>query len=79
MLADQRSPKERAKTQGFNDLLLNLASAASQLRSGVVYASCGFRILALVAAVAVPLTLAFWWQVTLARKNSSDPHIGRGP
>ena len=28
LLADQLSPPERAKTQGFNDLLLNLASAA---------------------------------------------------
>ena len=35
LLADQLSPMERAKTQGFNDLLLNLASAASQIGSGV--------------------------------------------
>ena len=70
LLADQLSPKERAKTQGFNDLLLNLASAASQIGSGVVYASGGFGIMALTAATvaAVPLTLAIWWQFTATHK-----------
>ena len=65
LLADQLSPRERAKTQGFNDLLLNLASAASQIGSGVVYASGGFGVMALAAAAAaaVPLTLTMWWQV----------------
>ena len=65
MLADQLSPKERAKTQGFNDLMLNLASAASQVISGVVYAGGGFGIMALSAAAAavVPLALTVWWQV----------------
>jgi MFS family permease len=70
LLSDQLSPKERAKTQGFNDLLLNLASAAGQLGSGVVYASGGYGIMGLAAAAvaAVPLALAIWWQVTTARK-----------
>jgi MFS family permease len=64
LLADQLSPKERAKTQGFNDLLLNLASGASQIVSGVVYAAGGFGIMALTAAAmaVVPLGLAIWWQ-----------------
>jgi MFS family permease len=71
LLADQLSPKERAKTQGFNDLLLNLASATSQIGSGVVYASGGFGLMALTAAAAaaVPLTLAIWWQITVAPKQ----------
>jgi MFS family permease len=70
LLSDQLSPTERAKTQGFNDLLLNLASAASQIGSGVVYASGGFGVMALTAAAAaaVPLTLAIWWQVRVAHK-----------
>jgi len=65
LLADQLSPGERAKTQGFNDLLLNMASAASQVVSGVVYAIGGFGVMALVAAAVsiAPLTLAIWWQV----------------
>jgi MFS family permease len=31
LLADQLAPEERAKTQGFNDLLLNLGSAVVSL------------------------------------------------
>jgi MFS family permease len=71
LLADQLSPRERAKTQGVNDLLLNLASAASQVGSGVVYASGGYGVmgLAAAAAAAVPLTLAIWWQVTVAHND----------
>jgi MFS family permease len=65
LLADQLSPAERAKTQGFNDLLLNLASAGSQIGSGVVYALGGYGAMGLAAAAAalLPLILAIWWQV----------------
>ena len=65
LLADQLSPQERAKTQGFNDLLLNLASGASQIGSGVVYAAGGYGIMAIAAAAMglAPLGLAIWWQV----------------
>jgi hypothetical protein len=52
-------------------LLLNLASAASQIGSGVVYASGGFGVMgpAAAATAVVPLTLAIWWQVTVAHKQ----------
>jgi MFS family permease len=65
LLADQLSPGERAKTQGFNDLLLNLSSGASQIGSGVVFAAGGYGIMAMAAAAmaAVPLASAIWWQV----------------
>jgi MFS family permease len=71
LLADQLSPGERAKTQGCNDLLLNLAAAASQIASGVIYASGGFGIMGLAAAAAavVPLALAIWWQVVASRQS----------
>lgn len=71
LLADQLSPKERAKTQGFNDLLLNLSSGASQIGSGVVYATGGYGIMALTAAALAlfPLALAIWWQI---RGGGSD-------
>ena len=64
LLADQLSPGERAKTQGFNDLLLNLGSGASQVVSGVVYAVGGFGVMGgTAAALAVlPLGLGIWWQ-----------------
>jgi MFS family permease len=76
LLADQLSPGERSKTQGFNDLLLNLASGASQLGSGVVYATGGFGIMALTAAAmaVVPLLLAIWWQVSGLHRSCS--HFG---
>lgn len=65
LLADQLSPGERAKTQGFNDLLLNLTSAASQIVSGVVFAIGGFGAMGVAAAAAavIPLSIAIWWQV----------------
>lgn len=64
LLADQLSPRERAKTQGFNDLLLNLASAASQIGSGVIYAAGGFQAMGIASAImaAVPMVLVLWWQ-----------------
>jgi MFS family permease len=66
LLADQLSPKERSKSQGFNDLLLNLASAGSQVGAGVIYAVGGFGLMGLSSAIMaiVPLTLVLWWQAT---------------
>ena len=64
LLADQLSPTERAKTQGFNDLLLGFAAAAGSFGSGIVFAVGGFATLGLGAAAAlVPLGLGVWWQV----------------
>jgi len=65
LLADQLSPTERAKTQGFNDLLLGFAAAAGSFGSGLVFAVGGYGTLGVVAASAalVPLGLAVWWQV----------------
>ena len=74
LLSDQLSPPERAKTQGVNDLLLNLASASSQIGSGVIYATGGFGVMGLAAAAAamVPLSLATWWQLTRGAILSRD-------
>jgi MFS family permease len=65
LLADQLSPKERAKTQGFNDLLLNLASAGSQVGSGVIYAVGGFGLMGSASAIMAiaPLAAILWWRV----------------
>jgi MFS family permease len=69
LLADQLSPKERAKTQGFNDLLLNLASAGSQVGSGVIYAVGGFGMMGMTSAIMaiVPLAAVLWWRVALKK------------
>jgi MFS family permease len=74
LLADQLSPGERTKMQGFNDLLLNLASAASQAGSGVIYAAGGFGPMCLASAVmaAVPLALLAW-QRNVARRAAMSP------
>ena len=64
LLADQLSPIERARTQGFNDLLVGLASAAGSLSSGYIFSALGYNTMALIAsAVAiVPFMLALIWQ-----------------
>ncbi len=66
LLADQLSPDERARTQGFNDLLIGLVSAAGSLGSGIVFAAVGYGVMGLVGAgaAAVPLALVLWWQVS---------------
>ena len=73
LLADQLSPTERAKTQGFNDLLLGLAAAAGSFGSGMMFAVSGYGLLGLVAASAalMPLGLAVWWQVRCRRARSA--------
>ncbi len=79
LLADQLAPEERAKTQGFNDLLLNLGSAVSQFGSGVVFAFGGYLVMAMTAAVLalVPLMAAMWWQ-RVKSKNQEKLDDNRG-
>ena len=42
LLADQLSPDERARTQGFNDLLMGLVAASGSFLSGHVFAAVGY-------------------------------------
>jgi MFS family permease len=60
LLSDQLSPAERARTQGFNDLLIGLSSAVGSLLSGVVFAAAGYAAMGMVGAIAalIPLALA---------------------
>ena len=64
LLADQLSPEERARTQGFNDLLIGLASAVGSLGSGIVFAGIGYNAMGLVGAATalIPLTTAALWR-----------------
>ena len=75
LLADQLSPAERARTQGFNDLLVGLASALGSLESGFIFASLGYNMMAYVsAAIAlVPLLVVIVW---MSRKPVSLKPIG---
>jgi len=65
LLADQLSPAERARTQGFNDLLVGLASAAGSLSSGFIFAALGYNMMAYISAViaVIPLVIASFWTV----------------
>lgn len=60
LLSDQLRPSERARTQGFNDFLIGLASAAGAIASGLVFAAIGYAVMGLIAAGAslVPLVMA---------------------
>lgn len=74
LLADQLSPTERARTQGFNDLLVGLASAAGSLSSGFIFNALGYDTMALIAAAVaiVPFGLTFFWQRNKAVLASTD-------
>jgi len=71
LLADQLSPAERARTQGFNDLLVGLASAIGSLSSGFIFAALGFNTMSLISAVFafIPLLFAAIWTWKQVRKT----------
>jgi MFS family permease len=64
LLADQLSPEERARTQGFNDLLVGLASAAGSLSSGFIFSAFGYNMMAYISAgvALIPLLLTLFWK-----------------
>jgi MFS family permease len=45
LLADQLSPAERTRTQGFNDLLVGMVAALGSFGSGMIYAALDFRVI----------------------------------
>ncbi|MCC7116969.1 MAG: MFS transporter [Anaerolineales bacterium] len=70
LLADQLTPAERARTQGFNDLLVGLASAVGSLESGFIFASLGYNVMAYISALisAIPLACVAYWMLRSKRK-----------
>ncbi len=76
LLADQLTPAERARTQGFNDLMVGLASAAGSLASGLVFDAVGFNWMGITgAAVAlIPFLLAL-----RRRPGALSPLAGAAP
>ncbi len=66
LLSDQLSSTERAKTQGVNDLLIGLATAAASLGSGLLFAFTSYTVMGIVGVVVslVPLGLTGWWMAT---------------
>ena len=67
LLSDQLNSGERARTQGFNDLFLGLASASGSLAAGWLFATAGYGGLNAVAALLtlIPLGILTWWRLTL--------------
>jgi len=67
LLADHLLPEERATVQGFNDLLVGLASAGGSLASGLVFSSAGYATMGALCAVAalIPLALGSWRLLSL--------------
>lgn len=62
LLADALAPSDRARTQGVNEVVVNLASAASSLCSGLILGHLGYGALGLVGALLalVPLVVMGW-------------------
>lgn len=63
LLSDQLTPGERARTQGFNDLIIGLASAIGSFSSGLVFAAQGYGLVGTIGLILtlVPFGLAVWW------------------
>lgn len=66
LLADQLTPGERARTQGFNDLMVGLASAVGSFSSGFIFAAQGYSLVGVAGLLLslIPFGLAYWWLVS---------------
>jgi MFS family permease len=73
LLADQLTPVERARTQGFNDLLVGLAGATGSLSSGLIFAALGYAVMAYISAglALLPLGGAALWSVRRMRQAAA--------
>jgi MFS family permease len=71
LLADQLSPAERARTQGINDLLVGFASASASLSSGIVFASLGYTLVAVISAMLAGIPIFF--SIRMLREQNSKP------
>lgn len=73
LLADQLTPAERARTQGFNDLLVGLASAVGSLESGFIFASLGYNSMAYISGLIVVVQLVVVVRWMLRGENKLAP------
>jgi len=65
LLADQLNHLERSKTQGFNDLMVGLATAIGSFISGLIFAAMGYGLVGAVGVVLalIPIGMTLWWRV----------------
>jgi MFS family permease len=78
LLADQLRAAERGRTQGFNDLLVGLASAAGSLGSGLLSAGYGYAGVGVVGAVLSLLPLVFVARWARAARKARAQQEGAG-
>ena len=73
LLADQLTQIERARTQGFNDLVVGLAGATGSLSSGLIFAALGYNAMAFISAglALLPLGGAALWNLRRVRQTSA--------
>jgi len=69
LLSDHLMPAERARAQGYNDLLIGLASAAGSLRSGFIFTGLTFALMGFIGAVLalLPMIFTLWWLINRSR------------
>jgi MFS family permease len=69
LLSDHLIPAERARAQGFNDMLIGLVSAAGSFGSGLIFAALGYPSMGMIGAALalLPMTLTVWWLVSRNR------------
>ena len=72
LLADQLSPAERARTQGINDLLVGFASASASLSSGIVFASLGYTLVAVISAMLAGIPIFFSIRMLREQKGKTQ-------
>lgn len=80
LLADQLSPLERSRTQGTNDLLVGLASAAISLSSGFIFDATSYTMMAIIAGVLalVPLALSVSYIRNGSMKQKPAENVSAG-
>jgi MFS family permease len=75
LLADQLSPAERARTQGTNDLLVGLASAAASLSSGIIFAGLGYALVAGIGAALAFIPIFFSIRLLWGGRGRSELQV----
>jgi MFS family permease len=78
LLADQLSPAERARTQGINDLLVGFASASASLSSGIVFASLGYTLVAVISAMLAGIPIFFSIRMLREQKGKTQAQAPGG-
>lgn len=74
LLADQLSPAERSRTQGFNDLLVGMVSALGSLGSGAIYAAMSFQ---MVTYISMGVALGLLGVTMIWLRNQTPPALSK--